>query len=83
MYTISQLVLSKMPGLTSKYGPEVQRLPLDAPLEDVIMLLKRDGAVIVEQFVSHESIDKAYEEIRPKMEDDREWKGTFFPVYLL
>jgi hypothetical protein len=70
-----------MPGLTSKYRPDVQRLPLDARLEDLIMLLKRDGCVIIEKFVSHESIDKAYEEIRPKMEVDREWKRTFFPVY--
>lgn len=72
-----------MPGVTSKNGPEVQRLPLDAPLEDVIMLLKRDGGVIIESSCPMKSIDKAYVEIQPKMEDDREWKGTFFPVCLL
>ena len=71
-----------MPGLTSKYGPQVQRLPLDAPPEDVIMLLKRDGGVIIEKSVSHESSDKAYDEIRPNMDDDREWKWTFSPVCL-
>ena len=63
-----------------KYGPEVQRLSVDAPLEDVFMLLKRDGGVIIEKFLPHSSIDKTYEEIRPKMENDREWKGNFFPV---
>jgi hypothetical protein len=46
------------------------------------MLLKRDDVVIIEKFVPHESIDKAYEEIQPKMEEDREWKGPFFPVCL-
>lgn len=69
-----------MPALTSKYGPEVQRVPVDAPLEDIIMLLKRDGGVVVQDFVSHESIDQSYQEILPKMEGDRVWKGTFFPV---
>lgn len=65
---------------SAKYGPEVQRVPVNAPIEDVIMLLKRDGGVIVEGFLPPSSIDQTYEEIRPKMENDREWKGNFFPV---
>ena len=69
-----------MPAVTANYGPEVQRVPVDAPLEDIIMLLKRDGGVVIENFLPHSSIDKAYAEIRPKMEVDREWKGNFFPV---
>lgn len=72
-----------MPTATAKYGPEVQRVPVDAPLEDIIMLLKRDGGVVIEKFLPHSSIDKAYTEIRPKMEIDREWKGDFFPVSCL
>jgi hypothetical protein len=60
------------------YGPEVQCLPLDVPLEDVIMLLKCDGGVIIEKFVSLESIDKAYGEICPKMEESR-MEGGLFP----
>ena len=64
--------LREQDAWTYVYGPEVQCLPLDAPLEDVIMLLKCDGGVIIEKFVSHESINKAYDEICLKMEDDRE-----------
>jgi len=63
----------------SKYGPGVQRLPVDAPLADVVALMKRDGGVVIEKFVPHESIDQAYAEIKPKMDADREWKGNFFP----
>jgi hypothetical protein len=44
------------------------------------MLLKRDGGVVIENFLSPEIIDKTYDEIRPKMDNDREWKGNFFPV---
>lgn len=65
------------------YGPEVQCLPLDVPLEDVIMLLKCDGGVIIEKFVSRESIDKAYGEIFVRKWKSREWKGAFSPVCLL
>ena len=69
-----------MPNAKAQYGPEVQRVTVDAPLEDIIMLMKRDGGVVVEKFLPHSSIDRAYDEIRPKMEIDREWKGDFFPV---
>ena len=71
-----------MPSATSKFGPEVQRVPVDAPVEDVIALLKRDGGVIIKNFVSHESIDQCYKEIKPKMDADREWQGKFFPSTL-
>ena len=57
---------------TAKYGPEAQRVPVDAPLKDIIILLKRDGVVVIKKFLPYFSIDKAYDEIRPKMEIDRE-----------
>jgi hypothetical protein len=69
-----------MPGLTSAYGPGIQHLPPDAAPEGVLMLLKRDGGVTIKHLVSHRSIDKTYSEIRPKIDGDREWKGTFFLV---
>ncbi|KAH6679239.1 hypothetical protein B0J14DRAFT_580335 [Halenospora varia] len=68
-----------MPGLTSKYGEGVQRVPADTPIEDMTMLLKRDGGIIVEQLVSHKSIDISYQDIKPRMDRDKVWKGKFFP----
>ncbi|TXC08920.1 hypothetical protein FocTR4_00003593 [Fusarium oxysporum f. sp. cubense] len=49
-------------SVLDRYGPEVQRVPADAPIEDIIALLKRDGGVFVKGLVSEADVDKAYEE---------------------
>uniref|UniRef100_A0A0D2XJC2 Phytanoyl-CoA dioxygenase n=1 Tax=Fusarium oxysporum (strain Fo5176) TaxID=660025 RepID=A0A0D2XJC2_FUSOF len=49
-------------SILDRYGPEVQRVPADAPIEDIIALLKRDGGVFVKGLVSEADVDKAYEE---------------------
>lgn len=64
---------------SAKYASGLQRVPSDAPIEDIIALLKRDGGVIVKSLVPTESIDQAYKEIKPKMDTDKEWEGKFFP----
>ncbi|KAF5968147.1 hypothetical protein FBULB1_10853 [Fusarium bulbicola] len=51
-------------SISEKYGPEVQRVPADAPIQDIIALLKRDGGVFVKGLVSEADIDKAYDECR-------------------
>ncbi|KAL3460945.1 phytanoyl-CoA dioxygenase [Aspergillus heterothallicus] len=61
------------------YDIGLQYLPSDAPLSDIIHLLKRDGGVVVRGLVSSEDLDKTYEEIREKINGDREWDGAFFP----
>lgn len=63
----------------SKYGPEVQKVPADAPVEDIIYLLKRDGGVFVKGLVPATEVDKAFEECRARLESDVEWNGQFFP----
>ena len=70
-----------MPSRDSKNAPE--RVPVDGPIEDVISLLKRDGGVIIKNFVSPDSVDQCYNEIKPKMDADREWDGKFFPSMYL
>jgi hypothetical protein len=62
-----------------KYGPEVQRVPADAPIQDIIALLKRDGCVFVMGLVSEADVDKAYDECRERLDSDIEWSGSFFP----
>ncbi|KAL4904295.1 hypothetical protein BDW74DRAFT_178877 [Aspergillus multicolor] len=57
----------------------LQYLPRDAPLDDILHLMKRDGAVVVRDVVSHSDLDKSYEEIKPTLEADAEWDGEFFP----
>lgn len=68
-----------MTTMSAKYGPEVQKLPADAPLEDVLYLLKRDGGVFIKGLVSEADVDKAYDECRGRLDNDVEWEGSFFP----
>lgn len=63
----------------SKYGPEVQKVSVDTPIEDIIYLLKRDGGVFVKGLVAAADVDKAFEECRARLESDVEWDGNFFP----
>jgi hypothetical protein len=69
-----------MGSIGPQYAPGVQRLPVDAPVEDFIALLKRDGGVIVKGFVPLEVIDQCNEDIRPMLEREQKWHGEFFPV---
>lgn len=64
---------------SSTYGPEVQKVAADTPLEDLIYLLKRDGGVFVKNFVSESDVDQAFSECRERLENDVEWQGSFFP----
>ncbi|KAF2141595.1 uncharacterized protein K452DRAFT_351176 [Aplosporella prunicola CBS 121167] len=61
------------------YGPEVQRVPADAPLDDILYLLKRDGGVFVEKLVARADVARAYEEVRERLDGDEAWEGEFFP----
>ncbi|KAF4331983.1 hypothetical protein FBEOM_14227 [Fusarium beomiforme] len=49
-------------SILSKYGPEVQKVPADTPIEDIIALLKRDGGVFVKGLIPQDDVDKAYNE---------------------
>ncbi|KAI1038671.1 hypothetical protein LB505_011357 [Fusarium chuoi] len=62
-----------------KYGPEVQRVSADAPIQDIIALLKRDGGVFVKGLIPEADVDKAYDECRARLDSDVEWSGSFFP----
>ncbi|KAL0935801.1 phytanoyl dioxygenase family protein [Colletotrichum truncatum] len=68
-----------MSNISSKYGPEVQKVPVGTPIEDIIYLLKRDGGVFVKGLVNVSDVDKAYEECRERLDNDVEWNGSFFP----
>ena len=69
-----------MGSIAPEYGLGVQRVPVDAPVEDFITLLKRDGGVVVRNFASMETVDQCNEDIRPMLEREQKWHGEFFPV---
>lgn len=68
-----------MVDIRDKYGPEVQKLPANTPIEDIIALLKRDGGVFLKALVSEADVDQAYAECRHRLDADAEWSGSFFP----
>ncbi|KAF4782476.1 phytanoyl-CoA dioxygenase [Colletotrichum scovillei] len=70
---------STVSDMRAKYGPEVQKVSADTPLDDIIYLLKRDGGVFVRDLVPVADVDKAHEECRERLENDVEWNGSFFP----
>lgn len=68
-----------MPAAADRYGPDVQTVSPNTPVEDLIYLLKRDGGVFVKNFVPGPDVDQAFSECRERLENDVEWKGSFFP----
>jgi hypothetical protein len=64
---------------SKQYDTGLQYLTPDAPLDDIIHLLKRDGTVAIRGLVSVTDLDKTYDEIKDRMNTDREWEGEFFP----
>ncbi|KAM0226699.1 hypothetical protein ACHAP5_012337 [Fusarium lateritium] len=65
-----------------KYGPEVQKVSADTPVQDIIALLKRDGGVFIKGLIAECEVDKAYDECRERLDSDVEWSGNFFPSQL-
>lgn len=63
----------------TNYVPDVQYLDSSTPIEEMIFLMKRDGAIFIRELVSPTDVDKAYEEIKPRLEQSQPWTGSFFP----
>lgn len=68
-----------MIDISKKYGPGVQYIASDTPLEDILALIKRDGGVVVKGLIPPEMVDKAHEEVRRRLDEDKPWEGEFFP----
>lgn len=62
-----------------EYGPGLQHVPNNAPIEDILFLIKRDGGVVVKGLVSAEAVDRAHADVRETLDGDAEWNGEFFP----
>lgn len=59
--------------------PRVSRLPASTPLVDIIKTLTVSGGVIVEGLYSLEMMKQLESEIRPFLQQDLSWDGSFFP----
>ncbi|KAF5722943.1 hypothetical protein FMUND_2300 [Fusarium mundagurra] len=56
-------------SVLDKYSPEVQRVPADAPIQDIIALLKRDGGVFVKGLV----MNPVYQQVVDHFLTTRSW----------
>ncbi len=59
--------------------PTLQRINVDAPIEEFIEAIKKDGGCICTNFVSPEVIAKANAEVKPFLDADKPWQGKLFP----
>lgn len=51
-----------------KSNPEVVKLPVTTPIEEVVKVIRRDGGVIIKGFVSPETIAQVDREVAPHWE---------------
>lgn len=52
----------------------LKRLPVDAPLEDFIDAITKDGGCICTNYVTPEEVDQANAEVKPWLDKDKPWK---------
>jgi hypothetical protein len=87
MVTLTQTPLStETIPLSSKTVPttprakvEVQSWPADAPHEKVAESLRKAGGIIIKNFTSIKDVHQMEKELRPFLDRDLAWKGSFFP----
>lgn len=54
-----------IPGIAASLAPGMQRMLPDAPLENVLSALWRDGCIIIERAISEECCDRTIAEMQP------------------
>ncbi|KAL3427434.1 phytanoyl-CoA dioxygenase [Phlyctema vagabunda] len=59
--------------------PTLKRIPVDAPIEEFIDAITKDGGCICTNFVSVETVEKANAEVKPWLDADKPWNGKLFP----
>ncbi|KAL4969933.1 phytanoyl-CoA dioxygenase family protein [Aspergillus stella-maris] len=59
-------------------NPEVVELDASAPIEDIVDVIKRDGGIIIKNFLSPETIDKIHAEAKPYWNKLGKYSGKLF-----
>ncbi|KAL2669780.1 hypothetical protein Neosp_015225 [[Neocosmospora] mangrovei] len=60
------------------HNPEVVELDASAPVQDIVEVIKRDGGIIIKNFLSPETIDKIHEEAQPYWGKLGTYQGKLF-----
>ena len=59
-------------------NPEVTELDAEAPIEEIANVIKRDGGIIIKNFLSPESIDQIHAEAKPYWNKLGKYEGKLF-----
>lgn len=54
--------------------PQLQRIPVDAPIEEFIEAIKKDGGCICTGYVTAEDVAAANAEVKPFLDADKPWQ---------
>lgn len=54
--------------------PTLRRINVDAPIEDFIEAIKKDGGCICMNYVSPEEVAQANAEVKPYLDADKPWQ---------
>ncbi|KAJ4186274.1 hypothetical protein NW767_012694 [Fusarium falciforme] len=61
-----------------KQNPEVVELPVTAPVDEVVKVIRRDGGVIIKNFITPETVDQINKEVEPFWQQKGVYKGSLF-----
>lgn len=55
-------------------GPQLKRLPVDAPIEEFITAITRDGGCICTNYVTPKEVSEANAEVKPFLDANKPWQ---------
>jgi hypothetical protein len=63
-----------------KNNPEVTMLDASSPIEEIVKVIRRDGGIIIKNFITPEDADKIQAEGDPYYKLVGKYEGTLFPA---
>ncbi|SCV36464.1 uncharacterized protein FFB14_06112 [Fusarium fujikuroi] len=60
-------------------NPEITALPATAPIEEIVSIIRRDGGIIIKNFIKPEEADQIQAEADPHYQKVGKYEGTLFP----
>ncbi|KAM5349529.1 hypothetical protein ACJ41O_006034 [Fusarium nematophilum] len=62
-----------------KNNPEITSLPASAPIEEIVKVIRRDGGIIIKNFITPEEADQIQAEADPHYKKVGKYEGHLFP----
>ncbi|KAG5743893.1 hypothetical protein H9Q72_012141 [Fusarium xylarioides] len=62
-----------------KNNPEITVLPASSPIEEIVNIIRRDGGIIIKNFITPEEADQIQKEADPHYQKVGKYEGTLFP----